>query len=49
MYKLDLENAKEPVIKLPTSGGAEKKQGNSQKTSTSSLTFSHFMFLLPLS
>ena len=35
MYKLDLEKAKEPEIKLPTSVGSYKKQGNSRKTSTS--------------
>ena len=26
MFKLDLEKAKEPVIKLPTSAGSQKKQ-----------------------
>ena len=31
MYKLDLEKAGEPEIKLPTSVGSQKKQGNSQK------------------
>ena len=36
MYKLDLENAKEPEIKLPTSVGS-KKQESSRKTSTSAL------------
>ena len=35
MYKLDLEKAKEPEIKLPASIGSQKKQGNSRKTSTS--------------
>ena len=35
MYKLDLEKADEPEIKLPTSIGSQKKQGNSRKTSTS--------------
>ena len=30
-----LEKAKEPEIKLPTSVGSQKKQGNSRKTSTS--------------
>ena len=34
MYKLDLEKAEEPEIKLPTSVGSQKKQGNSVKTST---------------
>ena len=37
MYKLDLEKAEEPEIKLPTSAGSWKKQGNSRKTSTSAL------------
>ena len=32
MYKLDLEKAKEPEIKLPTSFGSLKKQENSRKT-----------------
>ena len=35
MYKLDLEKAEEPEIKLPTFAGSYKKQGNSRKTSTS--------------
>ena len=35
MFKLDLENAKEPEIKLPASIGS--KQENSTKTSTSAL------------
>ena len=35
MYKLDLEKAQEPEVKLPTSVGSWKKQGNSRKTSTS--------------
>ena len=34
MYKLDLEKAEEPEIKLPTSAGSQKKQENSRKTST---------------
>ena len=34
MYKLDLEKADEPEIKLPTSAGSQNKQGNSQKTPT---------------
>ena len=37
MFKLDLEKAKEPEIKLPTSSGSSKKQENSRKTSTSAL------------
>ena len=36
MYKLDLEKAEEPEIKLPTSAGSSKKQENFRKTSTSS-------------
>ena len=35
MFKLILEKAEEPEIKLPTSAGSSKKQGNSRKTSTS--------------
>ena len=31
MYKLDLEKAEEPEIKLPTSTESYKKQGNSRK------------------
>ena len=37
MFKLDLEKAEEPEIKLPTSAGSYKKQENSRKTSTSAL------------
>ena len=35
MFKLDLEKAEEPEIKLPTSAGPLKTQKNSRKTSTS--------------
>ena len=35
MYKLDLEKAEEPEIKLPTSVGSQKKQGIKKKKSTS--------------
>ena len=35
MYKLDLDKAEEPEIKLPTSAGSQKKQENSRKPSTS--------------
>ena len=35
MFKLDLEKAEEPEIKLPTSSGSWKKQENSRKTSLS--------------
>ena len=39
MYQLDLEEAEEPEIKLPTSIGSERKQRNSRKTfSSASLT-----------
>ena len=37
MFKLDLEKAEEPEIKLPTSARSSKKQGSSRKTSTSAL------------
>ena len=37
MYKLDLEKAEEPEIKLPTSVGSLKIQDSSRKTSTSAL------------
>ena len=37
MFKLDLEKAEEPEIKLPTSAGSSKKQESSRKTSTSVL------------
>ena len=35
MYKLDLEKAEEPEIKLPTSAGTSKKHESSRKTSNS--------------
>ena len=37
MFKLVLEKAEEPEIKLPTSAGSSKKQENSSKTSISTL------------
>ena len=37
MFKLDLEKAEEPEIKLPTSTGSSKKQESSKKTSPSAL------------
>ena len=37
MFKLDLEKAEEPEIKLPTCTGSYKKQESSRKTSTSAL------------
>ena len=37
MFKLVLENAEEPEIKLPTSAGSSEKQESSRKTSISAL------------
>ena len=37
MFKLDLEKAEEPEIKLPTSAGSSKKQESFRKTSISAL------------
>ena len=37
MFKLDLEKAVKPEIKLPTSVGSSKKQENFRKTLTSAL------------
>ena len=37
MFKLDLEKAEEPEIKLPISAGSLKKQESSRKKSTSAL------------
>ena len=37
MFKLVLEKAEEPEIKLPTSSGSLKKQESSRKTSVSAL------------
>ena len=37
MFKLHLEKAEEPEIKLPTSTGSSKKQEHSRKTSTFAL------------
>ena len=37
MFKLDLEKAEEPEIKLPTSDESSKKQESSRKTSISAL------------
>ena len=37
MFKLVLEKAEEPEIKLPASVGSWKKQESSRKTSTSAL------------
>ena len=37
IFKLVLENAEEPEIKLPTSAGSLKKQESSRKTSTTAI------------
>ena len=37
MFKMDLEKAKKPEVKLPTSTGSLKKQVSSRKISTSAL------------
>ena len=37
MFKVDLEKAEEPEIKLPTSAGSSKKQDSSRKRSISAL------------
>ena len=37
MFKLDLEKAEEPEIKLPVSTGSSKKQESARKTSISAL------------
>ena len=37
MFKMDLEKAEEPEIKLPTYAGSSKKQESSRKTSISVL------------
>ena len=51
MFKLDLEKAEEPELKLPTSIGSLKKQDSSRKTSTSALLgrrqWQHTPVLLP--
>ena len=46
MFKLVLEKAEEPEIKLPSSTGSSKKQGSSRETSTSALltTPSHWLY-----
>ena len=50
MFKLDLEKAEEPEIKLPTSTGSLKKQENSRNTSTSaSLTMLKHKYYLQYS
>jgi len=37
IFKLDLEKAEEPEIKLPASAGSSKKQESFRKTSISAL------------
>ena len=37
MFKLDMDKAEEPEIKLPTSVGSSKKHESSRKTSISAL------------
>ena len=37
MFKLDLEKAEAPEIKLPSSAGSSKKQESSRKTTISAL------------
>ena len=50
MFKLVLEKAEEPEIKLPTSAGSLKKQESSRKTSLSALlTISQFSTVQSLS
>ena len=39
MFKLDLEKAEEPEIKLPTSVGSYRKQGNSKRKKKISFCF----------
>ena len=39
MFKLVLEKAEEPEIKLPTSAGSSKKQESSRKTSISAIDY----------
>ena len=45
VFKLDLEKAEEPEIKLPTSTGSWKKQESSRKTSISALLTSQSLWL----
>ena len=44
MFKMGLEEAEAPEIKLPTSFGSQKKQKNSRKTST----YASLTTLMPL-
>ena len=43
MFKLVLERAEEPEIKLPTSVGSSKKKASSRKTSTCALLTIHYL------
>ena len=45
MFKLDLEKAEEPEIKLPTATGLSKKQESSRKTSISALLLCQSLWL----
>ena len=45
MFKLDLEKAEEPEIKLPTSSGSLRKQESSRKTYTSALLTTQSLWL----
>ena len=45
MFKLDVEKAEEPEIKLPTSSGSSKKQESSRKTYTSVLLTTQTLWL----
>ena len=48
IFKLDLEKAEKPKIKLPTSVGSSKKQESSRKTSISAFFFNLFSFWYPV-
>ena len=48
MFKLVLEKAEEPEIKLPTSTRSSKKQENSRKTSTSAYWLHQSLWLCGL-
>ena len=48
MFKLDLEKAEEPEIKLPTPVGSSKKQESSGKTSPSASLLLCFSTTKPL-
>ena len=48
MYKLDLEKAEEPEIKLPTSTGSQKKQENSRKNIVSLTTQKPLTVWIPM-